>query len=420
MTTRAAAAAETAEKILDAATHLFAENVIAEITLADIAERSGVTVQTILRRFGDKDGVFAEAISRLGAEILRQRGRAISNDLDDLLANLVEHYETHARLVLKMLAEELTTPAIQPALAFGRRYHRRWCETVFAATLEPLTGADKERRRAQLIAICDVRTWEVLRIRWVCRADKPRLRCARCSNPSSRRCETMATILAYTSPGLGHLFPISALLTELSRRGHKIHLRTLSTGVETGQRLGFVTDAIDPRIEAIVHDDWKAPNIRAALKMAIEVFCRRAVHEVGDFTDAVARVRPDAVIVDVNCWGALSAADAGDIPWLCFTPYTPFLKSRGVPPFGPGLKPMPGVLGRIRDAALRPLVMGILEKGNVAAAQQDSRGRRRIAGRVGGRICAAGAADAGGQRQTVRVSPDRLGGCGADDRPVRA
>ena len=71
MTTRAAAAAETAEKILDAATHLFAENVIAEITLADIAERSGVTVQTILRRFGDKDGVFAEAISRLGAEILQ-------------------------------------------------------------------------------------------------------------------------------------------------------------------------------------------------------------------------------------------------------------------------------------------------------------------------------------------------------------
>ena len=173
----------------------------------------------------------------------------------------------------------------------------------------------------------------------------------------------MATILAYTSPGLGHLLPISALLTELSRRGHKIHLRTLSTGMETGQRLGFVTDAIDPRIEAIVHDDWKAPNIRAALKMAIEVFCRRAVHEVSDFTDAVARVRPDAVIVDVNCWGALSAADAGDIPWLCFTPYTPFLKSRGAPPFGPGLKPLPGVRGRIRDGAVRPLVMGIIEKG---------------------------------------------------------
>ena len=151
-------------------------------------------------------------------------------------------------------------------------------------------------------------------------------------------------------------------MSELSRRGHNIHLRTLSTGVQTGQRLGFTTDAIDPRIEAIAHDDWKAPNIRAALKMAIEVFCRRAVVEVPDYADAVARVRPDASIVDVNCWGALSVADAGEIPWLCFAPYTPLLKSRGVPPFGPGLKPLPGVLGRIRDAAVRPLVMGMLEK----------------------------------------------------------
>jgi AcrR family transcriptional regulator len=165
MTTRAATAAETAEKIVEATKRLFAENVIAEITLADIAKRSGVTVQTILRRFGDKDGVFAEAISRFGAEILSQRGQAISNDLDDLLTNLVEHYETHGRLVLKMLAEELTTPVIQPTLASGRRYHRRWCETVFVATLEPLAGGDKDRRRAQLIAICDVQMWEVLRIR---------------------------------------------------------------------------------------------------------------------------------------------------------------------------------------------------------------------------------------------------------------
>ena len=30
----------------------------------------------------------------------------------------------------------------------------------------------------------------------------------------------MATILAYTSPALGHLFPFSALLSELSDRGH--------------------------------------------------------------------------------------------------------------------------------------------------------------------------------------------------------
>ena len=128
----------------------------------------------------------------------------------------------------------------------------------------------------------------------------------------------MATILAYTSPALGHLLPISALLTELSRRGHTVNVRTLSTGVEIGQRLGFTADAIDPRIEAIEQDDWKAANPGAALKLSVEVFTRRAAYEVADLADAVARVHPDALLVDVNCWGALSTAEAGSIPWACF------------------------------------------------------------------------------------------------------
>lgn len=184
----------------------------------------------------------------------------------------------------------------------------------------------------------------------------------------------MATILAYTSPALGHLFPFSALLVELSGRGHNIHLRTLSTGVEMGRKLGFTTDTIDPRIEAIVHEDWKASNPRAALKMAVDVFCRRAEIEVADFTDAVTQTRPDALVVDVNCWGALSVAEAGDTPWACFSPYTPALQSPGVPPFGLGLAPLPGVLGRVRDAALRPLVIGMMER---AVLPQGNRIRAR-------------------------------------------
>jgi MGT family glycosyltransferase len=172
----------------------------------------------------------------------------------------------------------------------------------------------------------------------------------------------MATILAYTSPALGHLLPISALLSELSRRGHTVHVRTLSTGVEIGQRLGFTTDAIDPRIERIELDDWKATNPVASLKLSVAVFGRRAVHEVTDLAETVARAHPDALLVDVNCWGAQSAADAGPIPWACFSPYTPPLRSPGVPPFGLGLRPMSGAVGRMRDAAVRTAVVGRLEK----------------------------------------------------------
>lgn len=172
----------------------------------------------------------------------------------------------------------------------------------------------------------------------------------------------MATILAYTSPALGHLLPMSALLAELSSRGHTVNVRTLSTGVDTARRLGFVAEPIDPHIEAIEIDDWKASNPRDALRVGVSAFGRRAGYETADLTEAVRRVRPDALLIDVNCWGAQSAADAGDTPWASFAPYTLPLRAAGVPPFGLGLPPWTGMLGRIRDAAVRAAVVGRIEK----------------------------------------------------------
>jgi UDP:flavonoid glycosyltransferase YjiC (YdhE family) len=146
----------------------------------------------------------------------------------------------------------------------------------------------------------------------------------------------MATILAYTSPAFGNLFPIIALLTEMQRRGHRVVVKTLRDGVSTASDLGFESSAIDPRIEAAVMTDWMASNSRAALLLAFEVFGRRAAFEVDDLRGAIEAVRPDALVIDANCWGAAAVADAGSVPWVSFWPFTPYLKSRGVPPFGPG------------------------------------------------------------------------------------
>jgi MGT family glycosyltransferase len=139
-------------------------------------------------------------------------------------------------------------------------------------------------------------------------------------------------------------------------------LRTLSKGIDIGRMLGFDTEAIDPGIEAITQDDWHGTNPLAALKIATSVFGRRAECEVIDLAAAIASIKPDALLLDVNCWGALSAAEAGDIPWACFCPFTPLLRSPGVPPFGMGLRPLPGVLGRMRDAAARVALLRPLER----------------------------------------------------------
>src|SRR5690242_8143267 len=185
--------------------------------------------------------------------------------------------------------------------------------------------------------------------------------------PITLTCErfTVAKILAYSSPAMGHFFPVSVLLTELRDRGHDVSLRTLTAGVETGRRLGFDTAAVDPRIEALPLDDANAPNSKIALQRALNVFAKHAEVEIDDLGAAIDEVGPDVVIVDANCWGAAAAAEASGLPWASFWPFIPFLRARGVPPWGPGLKPRPGLVGRVRDAVLRPVVSGVLDKAMV-------------------------------------------------------
>jgi MGT family glycosyltransferase len=172
----------------------------------------------------------------------------------------------------------------------------------------------------------------------------------------------MAIILAYGSPSLGHLYPLGALLSELDRRGHRIHLRTLAAEVSAMRGIGVHAEPVDARIEAIEGRDWLERNALGVLKTTTDVLCRRAVIEVDDLRRAIADVRPDVVIVDANCWGAMSMAEASALPWLVFSPFTPYLRSREVPPFGPGLRPLPGVAGRVRDASMRPFVSFLFDR----------------------------------------------------------
>ncbi|MCV7099823.1 glycosyltransferase, partial [Mycobacterium palustre] len=184
----------------------------------------------------------------------------------------------------------------------------------------------------------------------------------------------MAVILAYGSPALGHLYPLAALLRELDARGHEVHLRTVAAEVAAMRGAGFSAAPVDPRIEAISDGGWPARNALGALKPTLDVLCRRAVFEVDDLRRAIAVVRPEALIVDANCWGAMSVAEASGVAWLVFSPFTPYLRSRSAPPFGPGLPPLPGIAGRVRDASVRPLV-GCLFDRRVVPRLNAVRGR---------------------------------------------
>jgi AcrR family transcriptional regulator len=163
MQARAEAAAATGERILEAAIAVFWQRPMDDVPLEEVAGRAGVSQQTVIRRFGGKQGLFAAAVQRETERVGRQRGQAPVGDLRGAVRNLLDHYEELGPGVLRLLAQEERSPALRALADQGRAFHAGWCERVFAPALEGLGGARRARRLAQLIAVTDVLTWKLLR-----------------------------------------------------------------------------------------------------------------------------------------------------------------------------------------------------------------------------------------------------------------
>ena len=161
MTARAAAAAATGERILDAAAEVFYDK--GDLALDDVAARAGVTVQTVIRRFGGREGLFAAALARESGRVSDQRDTAAVGDVPAAVRVLADHYEEMGDRVLALLALEDRSAAAAQVVGQGRLLHRAWCERVLAPALAGLDEAARARRLAQLVAVTDVYTWKLLR-----------------------------------------------------------------------------------------------------------------------------------------------------------------------------------------------------------------------------------------------------------------
>lgn len=165
MTARAEAAAATGERILDATVEVFWEPPLGEVPLEEVARRAGVSVQTVIRRFGGRDGLVLAAVEREAGRVRAQRAEAPVGDVPGAVRVLVDHYEELGDRVVRMLAVEDRVPGLHEIAEGGRRLHREWCARVFAPALAAREGVARERLLAQLIAVCDVGTWWLLRRR---------------------------------------------------------------------------------------------------------------------------------------------------------------------------------------------------------------------------------------------------------------
>ena len=160
---RAEAAEATGRRILDSFLRRAETEWFDKIRLEDIAADAGVTVQTVIRRFGGKQGLLEAAHRRLGESISIRR-TVTKGDLDHAVDVLSNDYEAVGRLVLRLLDQEEMHPALKPTLDLGRRFHREWLEQVFEGEL---AGKAPARRRATvdaLVVATDLYIWKLVRI----------------------------------------------------------------------------------------------------------------------------------------------------------------------------------------------------------------------------------------------------------------
>jgi len=158
---RAQAAARTAEQIAEVTEHLLLEGTVASLTLQAIAEGAGITVQTVLRHMGSREGCLDAVRKRVAARVDGQRGHSPPGDVAACLADLLGHYEAEGRLMLTLLAQESDDPFVHQAMAQGRAFHRAWVERCFAGSLP-----EPDRRLAidALVAATDLAVWKLLRL----------------------------------------------------------------------------------------------------------------------------------------------------------------------------------------------------------------------------------------------------------------
>jgi UDP:flavonoid glycosyltransferase YjiC (YdhE family) len=109
----------------------------------------------------------------------------------------------------------------------------------------------------------------------------------------------------------------------------------------------------DRRPEHDPSRDWEVRNPLRLVQRLIETqFVGPAAGYAADVDAAITEVRPDAVVCSLFAVGAMLGAESAGIPFAVLLPNIYLLPADGMPPFGLGLRPARGALGRLRDAAI--------------------------------------------------------------------
>ena len=135
---------------------------------ADIAERAGVSVRSVLRHFDDLDSLYALAIERQVAHMaplleLGELPDALDARIDLLVTRRAGLYEDISPVRHVAERRQASSPVLSDHLAVSRSWLRTQVLEVFAPELDACAAADRKELGEALDAALSWRMWVALR-----------------------------------------------------------------------------------------------------------------------------------------------------------------------------------------------------------------------------------------------------------------
>jgi MGT family glycosyltransferase len=172
----------------------------------------------------------------------------------------------------------------------------------------------------------------------------------------------MAEILIAACPPLGHVAPLTSVARGLVARGDRVTFLTSATHADRVRATGahfhplpYGADYDGASLDAALPGRAETSGT-ARLNFDVEhVFVRPMPHQAAALDELLSLNHFDAVLTDAFFLGILPMllGDRADRPPVLTYSTTPlFLSSRDTAPGGTGMLPMPGPLGRVRNAVL--------------------------------------------------------------------
>lgn len=159
---RASAAEATGERIVEAFFAAMQERWFDEIKLDEIAREAGVTAQTVIRRFGSKEGLLDALRQQMDVKVGARRD-VPEGDVHGVVAALLSDYEEHGRIMMRMLEQENRFAACRAVTDHGKAMHRMWITKAFRPWLAPMAAAARQKAEDSLVVAGDLYVWKLVR-----------------------------------------------------------------------------------------------------------------------------------------------------------------------------------------------------------------------------------------------------------------